>query len=253
MGTDDLDAVLSLPLTRGLPVDIADRLRDAILRGHFEAGAQLREAPLAQFLGVSRGPVREALLRLEREGIVFIRRNRGAFVAQLSRQDLDEVYTLRVVLERFALERMIELADGSMIKALQVTVDAMEAATSREVTEQEAAELDLRFHDHIYQGSNHRRLLDCWSNLRPQIHILLLNRNVAHRDFREYLPAAHRDLLNAIADSDRERALTLLGEHLHGSYERVSAMYGAEGGGATSPEDSVTNKGGGVAGGRTAV
>lgn len=228
MGTEDLESVLSLPQNRGLSADIADRLRNAILSGHFEPGAQLREAHLAQFLGVSRGPVREALVRLEREGIVVIRRNRGAFVAQLSREDLDEVYTLRVVLEKLALERTIELADDALLNDLRETVDAMEAATNRVVTEQEAAELDLRFHDLLYQGSNHRRLLESWRNLRPQIHILLLNRNVAHRDFREYLVKSHRELLDAIVKRDREQALAHLDEHLHGSYRRVSAMHDAD-------------------------
>jgi DNA-binding GntR family transcriptional regulator len=242
MDTNKLGAVLSLPQSRGLSVDIAARLRDAILGGHFQPGAQLREAHLAQFLGVSRGPVREALFRLEREGIVVIRRNRGAFVAQLSRQDLDEVYTLRVVLERFALERTVEFAGETLIKDFLETVEAMQAATSQEVTEQEAAELDLRFHDLIYQGSNHRRLLDSWGNLRPQIHVLLLNRNVAHRDFREQLVASHRALLNAIVDGDRERALVLLDEHLHGSYQRVSAMHAADGGAATGSGDASTNE-----------
>lgn len=238
MGTEDLESVLSMPQNRGLSADIADRLRTAILSGHFEPGAQLREAHLAQFLGVSRGPVREALVRLEREGIVVIRRNRGAFVAQLSREDLDEVYTLRVVIERFALERAIAFVDDALLSDIRETVDAMQAASNQEVTEQEAAELDLRFHDLLYHGSNHRRLLETWRNLRPQIHILLLNRNVAHRDFREYLVKSHRELLDAIASRDRERALALLDDHLHGSYRRVSAMYVAD----TQPADTRTNE-----------
>src|SRR5690606_36979494 len=121
MGTEDLESVLSMPQNRGLSADIADRLRTAILSGHFEPGAQLREAHLAQFLGVSRGPVREALVRLEREGIVVIRRNRGAFVAQLSRKDLDEVYTLRVVIERFALERAIAFVDDALLSDIRET------------------------------------------------------------------------------------------------------------------------------------
>ena len=96
----DLDNLLALPASRALGVDIATRLRAAILEGHFGPGEQLREEALARAMGVSRGPIREAFMQLEREGLILIRRNRGAFVAQLSREDLDEVYTLRVAIER---------------------------------------------------------------------------------------------------------------------------------------------------------
>src|SRR5688500_8639692 len=95
-----LGEVLSLPVNRGLGVDIAERLRAAILDGYFGPGERLPEEQLARSMGVSRGPVREALVKLEREGLILIRRNRGAFVAQLSSEDLDEVYTLRAAIER---------------------------------------------------------------------------------------------------------------------------------------------------------
>jgi DNA-binding GntR family transcriptional regulator len=77
MPADDLSALLSLPANRGLAIDVAERLRAAILGGHFGPGERLREEALAGAMGVSRGPVREALLRLEREGLLVIRRNRG--------------------------------------------------------------------------------------------------------------------------------------------------------------------------------
>src|SRR6185503_14103153 len=82
---------------------IRGRLRDAILTGGFAPGEHLREVEIAAKYDVSRGPVREALLQLEREGLVLLRRNRGAVVARLSRADLDEVYSLRLALERLAV------------------------------------------------------------------------------------------------------------------------------------------------------
>ena len=219
--TDKTDMVLTLPANRGLAADIADRMRAAILDGHFGPGERLREESLARSMGVSRGPVREAFVRLEREGLVVIRRNRGAFVAQLSRHDLEEVHTLRVVLERLALQRAIRYADPAVLAEMQTVVDAMSAAAERGITEQEAAELDVRFHDLIYRASDHRRLYESWANLRPQIHIVLLNRNVAHADFREYLVHSHQGILDALRNRDEPAALGLLDEHMHGSYERV--------------------------------
>ncbi|MEA2513887.1 MAG: hypothetical protein QOJ59_3374, partial [Thermomicrobiales bacterium] len=123
MPRDDLGAVLALPESRSLAVDIAERLRSAILDGHFGPGERLREEALARSMGVSRGPVREALARLEREGLLVIRRNRGAVVAQLSREDLDEVYTLRVAIERLAIQRAVVGGDDEALSHMQAVVD----------------------------------------------------------------------------------------------------------------------------------
>jgi DNA-binding GntR family transcriptional regulator len=219
---DDLAAVLSMPEKRALSDDVASRLRSAILSGAFAPGERLREEQLARVLGVSRGPVREALAELERQGLVVINRNRGAVVAQLSRDDLEELYTLRLVIEELAIRRAAEFSDPHHNAAMQQRIDEMQIALERGITEQEAAELDLEFHDLIYDASQHRRLKDTWTTMRAQIHILLLNRNVADVDFREMLVSGHQDLLDGIDDSDPDRAANTLREHLGGSYARVS-------------------------------
>jgi DNA-binding GntR family transcriptional regulator len=221
MATEPVGFDLSLPENRGLAAGIAPRLRAAILGGHFSPGERLREEALARAIGVSRAPIREALAQLEREGLVVIRRNRGAFVAQLSREDLEEVHTLRFVLERLAVQRAIAHADAAAFAAMQSVVDAMVAAAGRGITEQEAAELDVRFHDLIYAAAKHRRLAECWANLRPQIHVVLLSRNVAHPDFRDYLVHSHQAILDALRDRDESPAIAILEDHLRGSYERV--------------------------------
>jgi DNA-binding GntR family transcriptional regulator len=217
----DLDALLALPESQSLAIGIAERLRQAILGGYFGPGERLREEALARQMGVSRGPIRAALARLEREGLVVIRHNRGAFVGQLSREDLEEVYTLRVVLERLAVERCTERADEGLFAEMQAVVDEMIRLSDRGITEKEAAELDVRFHDLIYRGSAHKRLQECWANLRPQIHIVLLSRNVAHEDFRDYLVRSHQAILDAMRDRDLPKALKILDDHMRGSYERI--------------------------------
>jgi DNA-binding GntR family transcriptional regulator len=227
---DHLQALLALPENQSLSVSISSRLRDAILAGYFEPGEQLREEPLARSMGVSRGPVREALLRLEREGLVVVRRNRGAFVAQLSAQDLEEVYTYRMAIERLAVQRVVRLATDEQLAGLQQVVDAMAVADAKGITEQDAADLDLRFHDLVYAASNHRRLSESWANLRPQVHILLLNRNVARVDFRDFLVMGHQWIVDALRDRDEARAVETIEDHLRGSYERVVAGYGSRNG-----------------------
>ena len=217
----DLNSALSLPESRGLGVDIAERLRSAILTGLFGPGERLPEEQLARTMGVSRGPVREALVKLEREGLIVIRRNRGAFVARLSREDLDEVYTLRVAIERLAVQRFIANATPADLDQLQNVVDRIAELIKDGITEQDAAELDLEFHDIIYRAGGHRRLYDTWATLKPQIHVLLLNRNVAHEDFRDMVVSSHQEILDAIRSGNEERAIELTMDHLFISYERV--------------------------------
>lgn len=222
----------ALPLTpavkRSLADDVVDRLRDAIFHGSFKPGEPLREEQLAAMLDVSRGPVREALVQLEREGLVIVRRHRGASVARLSRSDLEEVYSLRLVLERLAVQRAARYATEADFAAMQAVVAAFDVALSRGPSEKEVAELDVRFHDLIYRAARHQRLYDCWSNLRSQIYIFLLSRNVANPDFRYVTVKAHTDLLDALRARDEARVTTLIEEHLRGAYDRVVLGYPAE-------------------------
>ncbi|CAN5846711.1 GntR family transcriptional regulator [soil metagenome] len=236
----DLSHVLEPPEKRVLAEDVAARLRTAILQGHFAPGERLREERLAQALGVSRGPVREALAELERQGLVVIFRNRGAVVAQLSREDLEELYTLRLAIEELAVRRTICLATEAEIGQFEAIIDRMVHATARGLTESDAAELDLELHDLIYKTARHRRLQETWANMRSQIHILLLSRNVGHGDFREMLLSSHQDIVGAIRDRDGERAAEFIREHLGGSYERVARSLEARESGQ-GPEDSDEN------------
>src|SRR5947209_19844623 len=144
MHGEGLDAILSSPLNRGLAADIALRLRTAILHGYFGPDERLREEALAKSMGVSRGPIREAFSQLEREGLVVIQRNRGTYVARLTREDAEEIYSLRRVLERLAVQRAVAHITPAQIEAMQRIVDMMRVATERRMTEQEAAEVHVQ-------------------------------------------------------------------------------------------------------------
>jgi DNA-binding GntR family transcriptional regulator len=141
------------PLTptvkRSLADDVVDRLRDAIFHGSFMPGESLREEQLAAMLDVSRGPVREALVQLEREGLVIVRRHRGATVARLSRSDLEDVYSLRLALERLAVQRAARYATDQDFAAMETVLAAFDVALAHGPSEKEVAELDVRFHDLI--------------------------------------------------------------------------------------------------------
>jgi len=229
----DIESSMSIsPLTptvkRSLADDVVDRLRDAIFHGSFKPGEALREEQLAAMLDVSRGPVREALVQLEREGLVLVRRHRGATVARLSRSDLEDVYTLRLALERLAIQRAARYATDQDFAAMEAVLTSFDVALSHGPSEKDVAELDVRFHDLIYLAARHQRLYDCWANLKSQIYIFLLSRNVVDPDFREITVKSHAALLEAIRMRDEARATTEIEDHLRGAYDRVVRAYSAE-------------------------
>lgn len=223
MSDDDFD-VLAPSQKRSLADDVIERLRRAIWSGRLAPDERLREEVLAELLGVSRGPIREALVQLEREGLVVKQPNRGAVVARLSREDLDEVYTLRLAIERLAVQQAVRHADERHFAQMQDVVDRM-AAYSDAYTEQMAATLDVRFHEILYQSARHKRLYESWATLKPQIHIFLLSRNVANPDFREMSVQSHQAILDAIRQRDEALAVALIETHLREAYERILHQY----------------------------
>ena len=102
----------------------------------------------------------------------------------------------------------------------------MAATIARGISEKEAAELDLRFHDVVYQASRHQRLLNYWTTLRPQVYVMMLGRNVASADFRDAAVRGHQDILDTIKAGDKQRALDLIERHMRVAYDLVSQSYG---------------------------
>lgn len=206
---------------RTLGDEVADRLRDAILSGEFAAGEHLGEDSLAAMLEVSRGPIREALGVLEREGLVTLTRHHGATVAELSREDLEEVYSLRIVLEvlatRFAVKRATDADFDRLAAALTEFTDALSEAP----TERQAAELDVQFHDALYQAAHHTRLYVSWSGIRLQVYRFLLTRNLANSDWRENMAQGHTEILEVLRSRDEEAAVSVVVRHIQYAYRRV--------------------------------
>lgn len=202
---------------RGLAEEVADRIRAAIFAGAHPPGAQLREVELAAELDVSRGPVREALGRLEREGLVQIRWHRGANVTTLSAQDAEELYTLRSVLERLAVDRVVAVASPADFDAFDAVVDRMERAA----TDHELLQLDLEFHDRVYTAALHQRLHDAWQAIRSQVTLFLLTRIDVSDDYRTSVPAEHRALVTCLRTRDAARSTRLFADHLAEAYNRL--------------------------------
>ena len=217
---------LTLPPKHTLTEDVTEQLRDAIFRGHFSPGQRLSEEQLARTLGVSRGPIRDAFVRLEREGLIASQANRRTVVARLSRRDLEEVYTIRIALERLAVQYAVHYAQPSDFAAMEANMKLLEEAVARGVTEQEAATLDIGFHDLLYRASQHAHVLDAWSNIRSQVYLFLLSRNLANPDFRERgIIRGHGEILDALTQRDEKRATLCIEEHLRAAYSYILQNY----------------------------
>ena len=203
---------------RGLADEVADRIREAIFDGAFPPGAPLREVELAANLDVSRGPVREALVKLEREGLVQLRWHRGSSVTTLSAADAEELYTLRGALERLAVTRAVAAASAAELAGLDAIVERMERADS----DHALLRLDLEFHDAVYAAAHHARLAAAWRAIRSQVYLFLLTRIGAADDYRGHVPAEHRALVGALRAGDPDAATELFDAHLRTAYERLA-------------------------------
>jgi DNA-binding GntR family transcriptional regulator len=220
---------LTIPSRRPLSDEVAARLRQAILSGQLAPGEELREPSLAQSMGVSRGPVREALKLLEREGLVIKETHKRAVVARLSRQDLEEINSLRTALERLAVQYACRQATPADLAEMEMLVNRMEECVQQGITQHEIADFDSRFHDALYRASHHQHLYALWETLRPQVTILLLSRFAAHADAGSQTVEAHRAILDSIRGQDEARALALTEGNLRATYEFVVQSYQQEG------------------------
>ncbi len=221
--TEEPAALVPLSARRSLADQVSERLREAILRGRLAPGEQLQAYRLAETMEVSPGPVRDALRRLEREGLVIMQHGRTPVVAELSRRDLNEIFSLRYALEQLAVQCACQNATVGDWEAMQGVIDAIAAHVARGITEEEAAELDLRFHDLVYRATQHRRLFAIWSELRPQIHVFLLRRNLADAHFQDMVVAGHQEMLDELKSRDEQRAIAVMQEHLRVGLDWVQA------------------------------
>lgn len=212
-----------LPNRRSLSDDVADRLRAAIVRGSLAPDQRLSEAALAESFGVSRGPIREAFAQLEREGLLTLERHRGARVTSLSQGDIDEIYELRVTLERLAIRRACRYAMPADLRAMSAIVDELRDATGREDVVAVVA-CDVRFHDLIYIAAKHERLYGAWSLLRPQIETFLFSRSMDQHNYLAKAVHEHAALLDIIRSKARPKAVAMIEDHIHGAYERLTRL-----------------------------
>lgn len=191
---------------------IAEVIRERVIDGSFSPGAQLGEVQLAEQLGVSRGPVREALQRLIQEGLLEGRPHRGVFVARLSVNDVVDVYRARRAVERAAAELLVDRADGTALDDLAGLVARMEGAADRGRWSS-VVDLDRRFHEALVSAAGSPRLTRMFRTLLAETAMCMAALEPAY-PVRRDIAGEHRLLLEALTAGDTGRVLACIEEHL---------------------------------------
>lgn len=191
---------------------VFNTLRTAIITGTFAPGERLMEISLAEQLGVSRTPVREAIRKLELEGLVVMIPRRGAEVARITEAGLKEVLEVRCALEELAVELACRRCDkeglNRLTEAHQRFVDAVKEGDTLEITNQDEA-----FHECIFEMSRNKRLLQVLNNLKEQMFRYRME-YVKDPSYHEELICEHEKLLHAVRGGKEAEAKELMKHHI---------------------------------------
>jgi DNA-binding GntR family transcriptional regulator len=201
-----------------LAESVADAIRTSILNGTFTPGDRLVEAELARELNVSRGPIREALVLLQQDGIVVHEPRHGNFVQQFTPRLIDEVYSLRRLIEPHAAERLIERLDDSGRARLESALAGIASAAAGG-DEAALARADVAFHNLIYQLADHDLLERAWlDNIAGRLR--LWSNVTTHRlDDLAEAEKNHRLLLDPILAGDVATTRARLEQHIDNAWE----------------------------------
>jgi len=217
-----MEDILKVNVNEYLPLRdvVFNTLRQAILKGELEPGERLMEIQLAERLGVSRTPVREAIRKLELEGLVNMVPRKGAEVASISEKNLRDVLEVRRALEELAVDLACTRLTGEDIKSLkEINKKFQTVMNSKDATI--IAETDEAFHDIIYIGTGNDRLIQMLSNLREQMYRYRLE-YVKDKSTRSNLVQEHDIIIQALEERNVEDAKAVIRRHIDNQAVTVS-------------------------------
>lgn len=191
---------------------VCETIRQAIVDGVFSPGERLMEIQLADEMGVSRTPVREAIRKLELEGFVVMIPRRGTYVADISIKDINEVYEIRTSLEVLAAGLAAERISDEELETMQrLLVEIGQHIEDGNI--EKIVEIDTAFHDVLYKASRNKRLAGIINNLREQITVIR-RRSMMYPGRLQNTMEEHRILVDSIAAHDVDRAQNAASLHM---------------------------------------
>ena len=191
---------------------VCESLRDAIRRGVLKPGERLMEIQLAEELGVSRTPVREAIRKLELEGYVIMMPRRGTYVASMSIRDINEIFEIRTSLESLSNGLAAERITAEELESLQRLLVQI-GGYVEDGDMENIVKTDIEFHDLLYHASRNSRLLGIISNLRDQL-TRFRTLSMSYPGRLEATQEEHREIVEAIAEGDMKRAKKAAERHM---------------------------------------
>ncbi len=199
---------------------VYDTLLSAITRGTIRPGEHLVEQSLANALGVSRVPIREAVHRLAKTGLLEILPGQGAFVISLHARDIEEIFSFRALLEGEAARLATQKSLPSDLMRLEEIVREM-APLEKKGDLLAAASVDTRFHRTLVESARHRRLLASWETMESLIMMLAYNASATYPDIGG-LAERHQTILRPMQDGDARAAVNALRRHVLDAGEKLA-------------------------------
>lgn len=212
---------LQLQMNEYLPLRdvVFQTLRQAILRGELKPGERLMEIHLAQKLGVSRTPVREAIRMLELEGLVTMIPRKGAVVAEITVKDLEDVLEVRMALEELAVKHVCSMITGEQITELRrLAREFVKTLRGNDVGA--CAQADMEFHEAIYTATGNRRLVQILNNLREQMYRYRME-YLKDKQSHSQLVKEHEEIISALEQRDELLAVRTTCDHIKSQKEYI--------------------------------
>lgn len=219
---------LQLQMNEYLPLRdvVFQTLRQAILRGELKPGERLMEIHLAQKLGVSRTPVREAIRMLELEGLVLMIPRKGAVVAEITITDLEDVLEVRMALEELAVKHACRrITQEQLAELRRRAAEFKHTLNGNDVGA--CAQADVEFHDLIYLATGNSRLVQILNNLREQMYRYRME-YLKDRQSYNTLMKEHEEILRALENRDEKAALDVTIRHVERQKEHIIGVLSAD-------------------------
>ncbi len=215
-------------LNRNIPLrdQVYALVRKAIVVGKLEPGAPINEIEIANRLGISRTPVREAVKKVSDEGLIEVFAQHGTFVSEISRKQVEEAYVIRIALELESIKRAALVIEPSQIQDLEDIINAQEVAVRRERYE-EAIARDDDLHRYIAEVNGFHMLWKAVDVSKAQMDRCRL-RTIPSPGAAQQTIAQHRAILAALERRDQEGSMTALREHLETSLRNTLAYLDGE-------------------------
>jgi phosphonate utilization transcriptional regulator len=236
MTTSRTMSTIALIQKNSLPSLVQKELERMILAGDLVAGDKLNEVTLAEMLGVSRGPVREAFRALEEVGLVQQEKNCGVFVRQISLEEADDIYEVRGALDELIGRKLASTVSIAQVQELRALLDRMDSVAAGGDVDG-YSRMNLEFHDLLLNMTNNHKLIHTYRRLVNELN-LYRRSALAQSGSLPTSTAEHHRIVDAIATGNPQEAGHIMREHAMAGRQRMHCAHAA----AANSSDSLSNR-----------